>query len=97
MVQNTNLLKGGHALASPKGGRPCPLSTFDHVAVGHLVFQQLNRNAKVPGDRHWVLAGMSLFWEQVNARKDNNTIAFKLNNSNQWRCPGWARGRAKRD
>ena len=38
MVQNTNLLKGGHALTSPKGGGPCPLSTLDHMVVGHLVF-----------------------------------------------------------
>ena len=34
MVQNTTLLEGGHALASLKGGRPCPLGTLDHVVVG---------------------------------------------------------------
>ena len=94
MVQNTNLLKGGHALTSPKGGRPCPLSTLGYTVVGHLVFRQLNRDAKVPSDQHQALAGISLFREWVNARKDNNTIGFKLNNSNQWRCPGWVRGRA---
>ena len=80
MVQNTNLLKDGHALASPKGEGPSPLSTLDHMVVGHLVFRQLNCNTKVPGDWHWVQAGISLFREQVNARKDNNTIALKLNN-----------------
>ena len=39
MVQNTNLLKGGNALASPKGDRPCPLGTLDHTFAGHLVFR----------------------------------------------------------
>ena len=38
MIQNTNLLEGRHALASPKGVISCPLSTLDHMVVGHLVF-----------------------------------------------------------
>ena len=29
---------GGHALTSPKGGRPCSLSTFNHVVAGHLAY-----------------------------------------------------------
>ena len=41
MVMNTIslLLLGGHALTSPKGGRPCLLGTFDYGVVGHLAFQ----------------------------------------------------------
>ena len=38
MAQNTNLLEGGHTLTSPKGVRPCPLSTLDRMVVAHLVF-----------------------------------------------------------
>ena len=30
---------GGYALTSPKGGRPCSLSTFNHVVAGHLAYQ----------------------------------------------------------
>ena len=30
---------GGHALTSPKGGRPCPLGTFNYGVVGHLAFR----------------------------------------------------------
>ena len=30
---------GGHTLTSLKGGRPCPLSTFNYGVVGHLAFQ----------------------------------------------------------
>ena len=30
---------GGHTLTSPKGGRPCPLVTFNYGVVGHLAFQ----------------------------------------------------------
>ena len=30
---------GGHALTSPKGGRPCPLGTLNYGVVGHLAFQ----------------------------------------------------------
>ena len=30
---------GGHALTSPKGGRPCPLGTLNYGVVGHLAFR----------------------------------------------------------
>ena len=40
MVMNTiSTLMGGHALASPKGGRPCSLSTFNYRVASHLAFQ----------------------------------------------------------
>ena len=29
----------GHALTSPKGGRPCSLGTLNYVVVGHLAYQ----------------------------------------------------------
>ena len=39
-VMNTiSTLMGGHALASPKGGRPCSLSTFNYTVVSHLAFR----------------------------------------------------------
>ena len=40
MVMNTiSTLMGGHALASPKGGRPCSLGTFNYGVMSHLAFQ----------------------------------------------------------
>ena len=30
---------GGHALTSPKGGRPCSLGTLNHVVAGHLAYR----------------------------------------------------------
>ena len=40
MVMNTiSTLMGRHALASPKGGRPCSLSTLNYGVASHLVFQ----------------------------------------------------------
>ena len=39
MVQNTIYTLGGHALASPKGGRPCPLNTLNYEVAGYLVFR----------------------------------------------------------
>ena len=39
MVMNTiSTLMGGHALASPKGGGPCPLGTFNYGVASHLTF-----------------------------------------------------------
>ena len=39
-VMNTiSTLMGGHALASPKGGRPCSLSTFNYRVASNLAFQ----------------------------------------------------------
>ena len=32
-------LMGGHALASPKGGRPCSLGTFNYGVASHLAFR----------------------------------------------------------
>ena len=29
---------GGHALASPKGGRPCSLGTLNYVVARHLAY-----------------------------------------------------------
>ena len=38
-VMNTiSTLKGRHALASPKGGGPCSLGTFNYGVVSHLAF-----------------------------------------------------------
>ena len=38
-VMNTiSIFMGRHALTSPKGGRPCPLGTFNYGVVGHLAF-----------------------------------------------------------
>ena len=31
-------LMGGHALASPKGGGPCSLGTFNYGVTSHLAF-----------------------------------------------------------
>ena len=31
-------LGGGHALTSPKGGRPCPLGTLNYEVAGHLAY-----------------------------------------------------------
>ena len=40
MVMNTiSTLMGGHALASPKGGGPCSLGTFNYRVVSHLAFR----------------------------------------------------------
>ena len=40
MVMNTiSTLMGGHALASPKGGGPCSLSTFNYGVASHLAFR----------------------------------------------------------
>ena len=40
MVMNTiSTLMGGHALASPKGGGPCSLGTFNYGVTSHLAFQ----------------------------------------------------------
>ena len=33
------LLLGGHAPASPEGGGPCLLSTFNYWVAGHLAFR----------------------------------------------------------
>ena len=33
------ILGGGHALTSPKGGRPCPLGTLNYEVVGHLAYR----------------------------------------------------------
>ena len=39
-VMNTIFtLMGGHTLASPKGGGPCSLGTFNYGVVSHLAFQ----------------------------------------------------------
>ena len=39
-VMNTiSTLMGGHALASPKGGGPCSLGTFNYGVVSHLAFR----------------------------------------------------------
>ena len=39
-VMNTiSTLMGGHALASPKGGKPCSLGTFNYGVVSHLAFR----------------------------------------------------------
>ena len=39
-VMNTiSTLMGRHALASPKGGGPCSLGTFNYGVVSHLAFQ----------------------------------------------------------
>ena len=39
-VMNTiSTFMGGHALTSPKGGRPCPLGTLNYGVVGHLAFR----------------------------------------------------------
>ena len=32
------ILGGGHALTSPKGGGPCPLSTLNYKVAGHLAY-----------------------------------------------------------
>ena len=37
--QNTIYTWGGHALTSPKGGRPCPLGTLNYGVVGHLAYR----------------------------------------------------------
>ena len=40
MVMNTiSTLMGRHALASPKGGGPCSLGTFNYGVASHLAFQ----------------------------------------------------------
>ena len=40
MVMNTIFtLMGGHALASPKGGGPCSLGTFNYGVASHLAFR----------------------------------------------------------
>ena len=36
MVTEYYLHRGGHTLTSPKGGRPCSLSTLNHVVAGHF-------------------------------------------------------------
>ena len=33
------LVRGRHALMSPKGGRPCPLSTLNYGIAGHLAYR----------------------------------------------------------
>ena len=33
------ILGGRHALNSPKGGGPCPLSTLNYEVTGHLAYQ----------------------------------------------------------
>ena len=39
-VMNTiSTLMGGHALASPKGGGPCSLGTFNYGVASHLAFR----------------------------------------------------------
>ena len=39
-VMNTiSTLMGGYALASPKGGGPCSLSTFNYGVASHLAFR----------------------------------------------------------
>ena len=39
MVMNTiSTLMGGHTLASPKGGGPCSLGTFNYGVTSHLAF-----------------------------------------------------------
>ena len=37
--QNTTYNWGGHALISPKGGRPCSLSTLNYGVVRHLAYR----------------------------------------------------------
>ena len=39
MVTEYYFTWGGHALASPKGGRPCSLGTPNHVVAGHLAYR----------------------------------------------------------
>ena len=40
MVMNTiSTLMGRHTLASPKGGSPCSLGTFNHRVTSHLAFR----------------------------------------------------------
>ena len=40
MVMNTiSTLMGGHTLASPKGGGPCSLGTFNYRVASHLAFR----------------------------------------------------------
>ena len=46
-VMNTiSTLMGGHALASPKGGGSCSLSTFNYGVASHLAFP-INLNALI--------------------------------------------------
>ena len=54
MVMNTiSTLMGRHALASPKGGGPCSLGTFNYGVASHLAFQ-FNLNALTrPGKQCW--------------------------------------------
>ena len=33
------LVRGGHALTSPKGGGPCPLGTLNYGVAGNLAYQ----------------------------------------------------------
>ena len=46
-VMNTiSTLMGGHALVSPKGGRPCSLGTFNYGVTDHLAFR-INLNTLI--------------------------------------------------
>ena len=46
------ILVGGHALASPKGGRPCPLGTLKYEVTGHLAIRFNLMTQKDSGDRY---------------------------------------------
>ena len=39
VMNTTSTLMGGHALASPKDGGPCSLSTFNYGVASHLAFR----------------------------------------------------------
>ena len=52
MVTEYYFTWGGHALTSPKGGRPCSLGTLNHIVAGIWLTDKPSMVQKGSGGRH---------------------------------------------
>ena len=69
-------IEGGHTLASPKGGRPCPLGTLNYEVVWASSILITQYGGKDPGDRHWVLSQNVFIPVQVKCKKEQQHNSF---------------------
>ena len=69
-------IKGGHALASPKGDRPCPLSTLNYEVVWASSIPITPYGTKDPSDQHQVLSRNVFIPVRVERKKEQQHNSF---------------------
>ena len=71
-------IEGRHTFASPKGGRPCPLSSLNYKVVWASGIPITQYGAKDPGDRHRVLSWNVFILVWVKRKKEQQHNSFNV-------------------